>query len=108
MADQDDIIGDVMDLRKIRKLRSEIADLRGRGGIKCAELQSLARRLGRRLASRGKEPNWVHKDFPDSWPVSIPDHRGDLNRFTARGILDQLEGDLDRYEELLSSRDQSN
>jgi hypothetical protein len=39
--------------------------------------------------------------------VSIPSHPGDLNRFTARGILDQLEGDLDEYEKLLSAEQQT-
>ena len=93
---------------KIRKLRSEIEALRGRRGIKSAELESLARRLGRRRAKRGKEPAWVSEKFPSSSPVSIPNHPGDLNRFTAGSILDQLEADLDRYEELLRLSERSN
>lgn len=99
----DDIIGDVMmDLKKIQKLRDKIEKLRGRGGINAVELASLARQLGRKRAKRGKEPTWVSESFPDSRPVSIPSHPGNLNRFTAGGILDQLEGDLDRHEESLS------
>lgn len=108
MPTHDDIIGDVMDLKKIRKLRTRIENLRRQGGIRAAELQSLAKRLGRRKANRGKEPTWVSEDFLDSRPVSIPDHPGSLNRFTAGGILDQLEGDLERHEELLSSLEQTN
>jgi hypothetical protein len=99
-----DIIGDVMmDLKKIQRLRSQIGRLRGRGGIKSAEIESLATRLGRKRAKTGKEPTWVSKVFPELRPVSIPSHPRDLNRFTAGGILDQLEADLDRYEALLVS-----
>ena len=87
---------------KIQKLRSEIAAFRRKGGIKSTELESLARRLGRKRANIGKEPTWVSEELPNRWPVSIPSHPGDLNRFTARSILDQLEGDLDEYEEMLS------
>lgn len=37
--------------------------------------------------------------LPDARPLSIPDHGGkDLNRFTARVILQQLEEDLDTLE----------
>jgi hypothetical protein len=102
-------MGDVMvDLKKIQKYRSQIEGLRGRGGIKSTELESLAKRLGRRRANRGKEPTWVSDAFPASRPVSIPSHPGGLNRFTAGGILDQLETDLDRYEELLASQELTN
>ncbi|HEY7213801.1 MAG TPA: hypothetical protein VIC28_04185 [Thermoanaerobaculia bacterium] len=94
-----------MSLAKIRKLRSEIEALRNKGWVKTAELEALARRLGRRRAKRGKEPTWISDELPDRRPVSIPSHPGDVNRFTARSILDQLEGDLDRYEELLQSRE---
>jgi len=99
-----DIIDDIMGLglAKIRKLRSEIETLRRRGGVKSAELESLAQRLGRTRAKRGKEPTWVNEELPEMRPLSIPNHPGDLNRFTAKSILDHLEADLDRYEEILS------
>jgi len=92
----------MMDLKKIQKLRDKIEKLRGRGGVNATELETLARQLGRKKARRGKEPTWVSEIFPDSRPVSIPSHPRDLNRFTAAGILDQLEGDLDRHEESVS------
>jgi hypothetical protein len=94
-----------MSLAKIRKLRSEIEALRNKGWVKTAELEALARRLGRRRAKRGKEPTWISDELSDRRPVSIPSHPGDVNRFTARSILDQLEGDLDQYEELLQSQE---
>jgi hypothetical protein len=99
-----DIIDNIMGLglAKIRKLRSEIEALRKRRGVKSAELESLAQRLGRTRAKRGKEPTWVNEELPETRPLSIPNHLGDLNRFTVRSILDHLEADLDRYEELLS------
>lgn len=102
-----DIVGDVMmDLKQIQKLRTQIETLRRRGGVKSTELEALAQRLGRRRAKRGKEPTWVSEGLPKRRPVSIPGHPGDLNRFTAGGILDQLEADLDVYEELLRSQEQ--
>jgi hypothetical protein len=105
MSTPDDIIGDVMDPKKVRKLREELESLRRRGGVKSGELESLAARLGRRRAVRGSEPNWVNDLSRSSRPVSIPHHgNSDLNRFTARGILNQLEEDLEKYEELLSQR----
>jgi hypothetical protein len=97
----------MMSRAKIQKLRSQIESLRGKGGIKSTELESLARRLGRKRANTGKEPTWVSEELSNRWPVSIPSHPGDLNRHTARGILDQLEGDLDEYEKLLTA-DQPN
>jgi len=95
-----------MSLAKIRRLRSRIEALRRRGGIKAAELEALAEKLGRRRAKRGSEPTWVSDVFPDLRPVSIPNHPGDLNRYTAKSILDGLEADLDRHEELLLSSEQ--
>src|SRR6185295_723863 len=97
----------MMGLLKIRKLRSQIEALRNKRWIKTAELESLAQRLGTKRAKRGKEPTWINEELPDRRPVSIPSHPGDVNRFTARSILDQLEADLDRYEELLQSQETS-
>ncbi len=84
--------------RKIEKLRREIEGLRRRGGVRASELESLAQRLGRRRAKRGSEPTWVSDLLVGRPPVSIPSHPGDLNRYTARSILDQLEADLDELE----------
>jgi hypothetical protein len=35
-----------------------------------------------------------------SYPISIPSHTTDLNKFTARNTLNQLESDLDEFEEI--------
>lgn len=90
---------------KIAKLRNEWKSLRRKGGVKSSELQSLARKLRRKRHDRGKEPTWISQCFPDLRPISIPDHPGDLNKFTAAGILGQLEEDLERFEEALENGD---
>jgi hypothetical protein len=87
-----------MTRRKIEKIRREIEGLRRKGGVRASELESLAKRLGRRRAKRGGEPTWVSDSLPGRPPVSVPAHPGDLNRYTARSILDQLERDLDELE----------
>ncbi len=93
-----------MNRKKLNKIRQQMEACRKRGGIKSAELDSLAQDLGRELNKRGKEPTWVNERFPDLHPLSIPHHGSrDLNRFTAGGIIDQLELDLERWEEDLKS-----
>jgi len=94
--------GRVVILGEARKLRQELASLRKKGGLESREVEDFARALGRRRHSRGKEPAWV-SDVPGLRPVSIPDHPGDLNRFTARGILNQLEEDLEMLDDDVTS-----
>lgn len=55
-------------------------------------------RLAVKDTSAGKEPTWVSTVIPGAPPVSIPNHPGELNRFTVKGILTQLEADLDLYD----------
>lgn len=94
--------------KKLKKLRKKIADIRRRGGISAGELERIAQKLGRKRHKRGKEPNWVSSILLDSFPISIPSHGDDLNKFTARGILDQLEQDVDAIEDLYAIPTQSN
>ena len=82
----------------LARLRSRVEQLRGRGGIRAVELERLARAVGRRQHPRGKEPTWISTVLPHARPLSIPRHAGDLNRFTARAILDQLDADIDALE----------
>lgn len=91
-----------MNPRKLNKIKQKIDGFRNRGGVKSSELESLAKRLGRDKSDRGKEPTWVNKQFPYLRPLSIPHHgSSDLHKFTARGILDQLEEDIEKWEEVL-------
>ena len=87
-----------MNREKLKKLREEIDKLRRRGGIKPRELETLAMALGRKRSPRGKEPAWV-SEVAGCYPFTIPNHPTDLNKFTARRILNQLEADIDRLAE---------
>lgn len=86
-----------MERSKLKKLRQQIDILRRRGGIKSRDLEAIAKALGRKVGPSGKHPMWV-TDRAGSRPISIPHHTVDLNRFTARRILDQLEADIDEIE----------
>ncbi|MCP4646822.1 MAG: hypothetical protein GY852_03685 [bacterium] len=88
-----------MNKNKLRRIRKEIEKLRPRGGIKSKELESLAKKLGRKKHKRGKEPTWMSEECPERNAVTIPNHPGDLNKGLAQGILDQLESDLFYLEE---------
>jgi hypothetical protein len=96
----DGIAYDIMKARGTRGLRRRIEALRQAGSVRPGELERLARSLGRTRVKRGKHSTWVRYLLPTARPVSIPNHSGDLNRFTARAILDQLEEDLSMLEEL--------
>lgn len=88
--------------RKLEKLRRELKDLR-RSPQKAASIQSLATRLGRRLGKHGKHPMWESAEFPELFPLSIPDHGGkDLPPGTRNSILNQLEDDILAWESRLS------
>ncbi len=88
-----------MHARKLARLRRELDALRTRtGSITREELESLAKRLGRKRVNRGKEPTY-------EWPgrsrnaLSIPQPHGTtLKKGTACNILDQLEEDIDLLE----------
>jgi hypothetical protein len=97
-----------MNRKKLKKLRQQIDSLRRCGGVKTRELEELAKALGRRRHKRGSEPAWVSEVLADSYPISIPSHTADLNKFTARNILNQLESDLDKLEEICTEEDLNN
>jgi predicted RNA binding protein YcfA (HicA-like mRNA interferase family) len=87
--------------KKLAKIRRDIEGLRQRlATIKGRELESIVKRLGRRLAGgRGKEPAWISDELPHRNPITIPRHGGkDLRPKTARSIIEQCELDLDELE----------
>jgi hypothetical protein len=87
--------------RKLAKLKQELASLR-RSQAKAADLESLARRLGRKQVKRGKEPTWESSEFNELFPLAIPHQGGkDLPIGTRRNILDQLEQDVFAWEKRL-------
>ena len=91
-----------MNPKRLEKLRRDLEKLRRKGDIKERELRSLAERVGRKRGTRGKEPTYVSERFPDR-PLSIPAQRV-VNRYTALGILDELEQDLDEIEARLGEQ----
>jgi len=92
---QNDIAGDSMDKKKLKKIKKTLNDLRSKpNNIRSKELIKLAKSLGRRLFKRGHEPTYVSNLLPRSYPISIPNHPGAMPRFTAENILDQLEQDI--------------
>jgi hypothetical protein len=94
-----------MTRKKLKALWRKLDDLR-RSPHKAIAVQRFARQLGRREVKRGKEPTWENDDFPDLRPLSIPDHGGkDLTPGTQNSILNQLEDDLCRWDELVTRQE---
>ncbi|MBI5565663.1 MAG: hypothetical protein HY870_12285 [Chloroflexi bacterium] len=91
-----------MNKKKLRKLKKQLARLRSRvANLRSQELVRFAEQLGRTRSVRGKEPNYVSEDLPYSRPISIPNHPGSLNKYTAGNILDSFEEDIIAFEESL-------
>jgi len=65
----------------------------------------VAAKLGRKRSKRGKEPTYISEPFPDLRPLSIPSHSSGVKRFTAQGILDQLDEDVVRWQNELQASD---
>jgi hypothetical protein len=92
--------------KKLDKLRGEILQRR-RAPQKAADLEGIARRLGRKRINRGKHPMWESQDFPKLYVLSIPDHGSkDLPVGTRNSILDQLEDDILAWEELIQAEEE--
>lgn len=91
-----------MKARTLAKLRGELARMR-RSPQRAADLESLAKRLGRKQVKRGKEPMWESTEF-DLFPLAIPHHGGrDLATGTKNSVLSSLEEDLLAWEERLNN-----
>jgi hypothetical protein len=90
-----------MTLKKVERLRAEVADLRQKRDVKSREVAGLAKRIGRVPDKRGKEPTYVHPELSSRRPISIPNHPT-LTPGTKNNILDDLDSDLDAYEEILT------
>jgi hypothetical protein len=87
-----------MTQKKLDGLRGEVVELRRVKAVKSREMVRLAKRIGRKLADRGKEPTYIHTELPNRRPISIPGHPT-LSIGVKNNILDDLDGDLDAYEE---------
>ena len=94
-----------MTRNKLNKLRRELNEMR-RSPQKAIALQSLAQRLGRKAVVRGKEPTWDSDVFMELRPLAIPDHGGkDMAIGTKNSILNQLEDDLNAWEEQIAQEE---
>lgn len=90
-----------MKKKTLEKLRGELARMR-RAPQRAADLERLARRLGRKKVKRGKEPMWESAEF-ELYPLAIPHHGGrDLATGTKNSVLSSLEEDLLAWEERLN------
>jgi hypothetical protein len=91
-----------MTLKRVAQLRAHIAELRRARDVKSRDIVRLAQAIGRKPDNkRGKEPTYIHPEIRNRRPLSIPNHPT-LAPGTKNNILDDLEGDLDAYEEILS------
>jgi len=95
---------------QLRKIERDIAAARRRSNTH-RDLKAIATKLRRvRLkgaAVRGKEPAFVSTVFPKAHPISIPDHGSrNLSPWVQRNVLNDLEGDVLRFEEKLRKEEQ--
>jgi hypothetical protein len=100
-----DITDGIMTSGRLRRLRRTLENLRRQGGIRAAALKRLATSLGRVERKKPGADHVWRSHFPGVRDVMISTHPSEaMNRFTARDVLDGLEEDLDRWEEMLESR----
>ena len=101
-----DIIYSTMNKRKLLKA-SRLLDQMRLSPQKAADLEHVARKLGLKPVSRGKEPTWESDDFPFLDPISIPHHGGrDLAPGTKNSVINCLEAYAVAWEEKLSDVDE--
>jgi len=94
-----------MNRKKLDKLKRELAALR-RSPQKAGALERFARQVGRKPIKRGKEPMWESTEFDNLFPLAIPHHGGrDLATGTKNSVIDQLENDLEAWEQRLGDEE---
>jgi hypothetical protein len=74
-------------------------------GRKSREFSRLATKLGRELFGGGNHPNYVRTAAPAFFPLSIPNHTGDMPTGTACSIIESLLNDCDEWELWLIDND---
>jgi hypothetical protein len=97
-----------MDRKKLDSIREDMDAMRRRM-VKAADLQALAKQLGRHPVNRGKHPNWESEAFEHLRPLSIPDHGGrDLSKTVRSCALKLLEDDVAAWEAWLVQNEHGN
>ncbi len=90
-----------MNRRRLLKLRGEQQAMLRQADLPKKKLEALAKKLGRkRRPQQTGEGMWDSEPFPHLMPLSIPKSTP-VKRFTAKSILNQLEEDLDCWDEAL-------
>lgn len=92
-----------MQKSKLKGLRKDLEELLlSPHNVSSNELERIARKVGRKLVKRGKEPNYIRLNDPSlSPPLSIP-NRQTLKAGTAKSIINALISDVDEWEIYLS------
>ena len=86
-----------MDKKKLKKLLGEVRRLQNKiGSVKPKEIVTIAKKCGWVSVTRGKEPSYINKSFPDSPIITIPQHSQGIKKFTNKSILQQIEGVLEQ------------
>ncbi len=94
-----------MSPKNLAKLKKQLREMRkSPQGRRSSDFISIAKKLGRKLDSRGKEPNYVRASDPSlTPPLSIPNHSVELKVGTALSIIDALLNDVDDWEIFLAA-----
>ena len=83
-----------MNFKKLAKIHERLSQAR-RSPQRAHDLERIAKKLGRNLVDRGKEPTWESADFPHLRPITIPRHGSkDVSPFVQKTVLNQLELDI--------------
>ena len=86
-----------MNRSRLPKIERELIELsHAPRGKKAGVFIALAQKLGRTRVNRGKEPTYERKIDPVfKFPLTIPNHPGDMKPGTARSIIDALMNDVE-------------
>jgi hypothetical protein len=96
-----------MDRKKLGKISRDLMAMRD-APQKARVLEGIAKKLGRTLSKRGKEPNWVSEQFPNLRPISIPHHGGrDLSQGVRNSILNLLDDDVLEWDQWISQQERT-
>lgn len=89
----------MMTSKRLGKLRRELEAMQASPqGRRSRDFARLATKLGRQLFGGGNHPNYVRTEAPAFFPLSIPNHTGDMPTGTARSIIESLLNDCDEWE----------
>ena len=92
-----------MNRKKLSALKRRAEEFRRKKEVKSREMERLARSIGRRPAKRGHENYWVSDILPGK--IAIPHHSKPLTPGTKQNILNDLEGDVYVWEEILDAEE---